>query len=112
MRASLPRSPSLPRDPAAAHRRRPRTPDRRARVPARREGGLEANGVFSPLIRESSRLRERRIARTRSLPAPGPPAVGQGRGGKCFRESAALERQVASLLGLALPQCLYVCVFA
>jgi hypothetical protein len=48
----------------------------RARVPARREGVLEANGVFSPLIRQGFGLRERRIARTRSLPALGPAAAG------------------------------------
>ena len=41
----------------------------RARVPARREGVLEANGVFSRLIEEGSGLREQRIARTRSLPS-------------------------------------------
>jgi hypothetical protein len=44
----------------------------RARVPARREGVLKAKGVFSPLIREGSGLREWRIARTRSLPTLGP----------------------------------------
>src|ERR1700733_11912364 len=47
----------------------------RARVPARREGVLEANRVFSPLIREGSGLREPRIARTRSLPALSPAAA-------------------------------------
>ena len=41
----------------------------RVRVPARREGVLEANGVFSRLIGEGSGLREQRIARTRSLPS-------------------------------------------
>jgi hypothetical protein len=41
----------------------------RTRVPARREAVLEANGVFSfLLIRQGRGLRDRRIARTRSLP--------------------------------------------
>jgi hypothetical protein len=39
--------------------------------PARREDVPEANGAFSSLIREGYGLRERRIARTRSLPALG-----------------------------------------
>jgi hypothetical protein len=47
----------------------------RARVPARREGVPEANGVFSFLIGEGCGLRERRIARTRSLPALDPAAM-------------------------------------
>jgi hypothetical protein len=43
----------------------------RTRVPARREAVLEANGVFSfLLIRQGRGLRDRRIARTRSLPSP------------------------------------------
>jgi hypothetical protein len=48
----------------------------RARVPARCEGVLEANSLFSPLIREGSGLREPRIARTRSFPALDPAAAG------------------------------------
>jgi hypothetical protein len=41
----------------------------RARVPARRESVLEPAVYFPSLIRVGSGLRERRIARTRSLPA-------------------------------------------
>jgi hypothetical protein len=66
--------------PAAAHARQPKKAEEpltgRARVPARRDGVPEAKGVFSPLIREGSGLRERRIARTRSLPTLGPAAAG------------------------------------
>jgi hypothetical protein len=40
----------------------------RARVPARREGVPEANGVFSILLRKGCGLREPRIAGTRSFP--------------------------------------------
>jgi hypothetical protein len=52
----------------------------RARVPARREGVPEANGVFSFLIGECYGLRERsrgRGTRTRSLPALDPAAARQ-----------------------------------
>ena len=55
----------------------------RARVPARRKGVLEVNGVFSPLIREGSGLRERssgRGTRTRSLPALAPAVLPAGPG--------------------------------
>ena len=48
------------------------TPDREGALPARRDGVLEANGVFSRLIGEGSGLRERsgsRRTRTRSLPS-------------------------------------------
>jgi hypothetical protein len=50
----------------------------RARVPARREGVPEANGVFWFLIGEGCGLRERsgsRRTRTRSLPALDPAAA-------------------------------------
>jgi hypothetical protein len=50
---------------------------RRSRIPARCEGVLEANSAFSLLIREGSRLRRPRIARTRSLPALGPARAGR-----------------------------------
>ena len=40
-------------------------PSWRSRIPARREGVLEANGVFPRLIGEGSGLREQRIARIR-----------------------------------------------
>src|SRR3984957_14268676 len=44
-------------------------PSWRSRIPAGRGGVLEANGVFSfLLIRQGRGLRDRRIARTRSLP--------------------------------------------
>jgi hypothetical protein len=52
----------------------------RARVPARREGVPEANGVFSCLIGEGCGLREGsrgRGTRTRSLPALDPAAARQ-----------------------------------
>ncbi len=52
----------------------------RARVPARREGVPEANGVFSCLIGEGCGLREGsrgRGTRTRSLPALEPAAARQ-----------------------------------
>ena len=56
----------------------------RARVPSRREGDPEANGAFSSLIREGYGLRERRIARTRSLPALGAAAAGLSRSGSLW----------------------------
>ena len=74
------------RSPAAARRLPTRVNLRgrgtltgRARVPARREGVLEANGVFSRLIGEGSGLREPRIARTRSLPSLVRQPRGSGR---------------------------------
>jgi hypothetical protein len=54
----------------------------RARVPARREGVLEANGVFSRLIGEASGLREQSggcRTRTRSLPSLVRQPRGSGR---------------------------------
>jgi hypothetical protein len=51
---------------------------RRSWIPARRESVSEANRAFSFLIREGGGHRERRIARTRSLPALCPAAAGPG----------------------------------
>jgi hypothetical protein len=47
----------------------------RARVPARREGVPSFQTHFNRSIDKHARLRKRRIARTRSLPALGPPAA-------------------------------------
>jgi hypothetical protein len=62
----------------------------RSRIPARREGVLEANSVFSPLIRESSGLREPSGScrtRTRSLPALGPSAATRPREGTLHKKN-------------------------
>ncbi len=60
------------------------TPDGEGARPRAREDVPEANGAFSSLIREGYGLRERRIARTRSLPALGPAAAGLSRSGSLW----------------------------
>ena len=92
---------------------------RRSWIPARRESVSEANRAFSFLIREGGGHRERRIARTRSLPALCPAAAGPGffRGikwlrslsssaftqkGKIFGSLNQLRRIVAASLGASM----------
>jgi hypothetical protein len=68
----------------------------RARVPARREDVPGANGAFPSLIREGGWLRERRIARTRSLPALGPAAAGAITAFPCVHVPGEVEQDQAS----------------